>query len=59
MNNISSCSAVNQAIWTAFKTHDIEIPYPQQVAYLARSSAAAATDRQSRRLGEGETGQPG
>jgi small-conductance mechanosensitive channel len=59
MNNISSCSAVNQAIWTAFKTHDIEIPYPQQVAYLARSSAAAATDRQPRRLGEGETGQPG
>ena len=43
MNNISSCSAVNQAIWTAFKTHDIEIPYPQQVAYLARGGPAAAS----------------
>ena len=58
MNNISSCSAVNQAIWTAFKTHGIEIPYPQQVAYLARSSAAAATDSQPRRFGDGETDQP-
>ncbi|MFM1812019.1 MAG: hypothetical protein RLZZ336_957 [Cyanobacteriota bacterium] len=42
MNNISSCSAVNQAIWTAFKTHGIEIPYPQQVAYLARNSSTGA-----------------
>jgi len=43
MNNISSCSAVNQAIWTAFQTHGIEIPYPQQVAYLARGGPAAAS----------------
>jgi small-conductance mechanosensitive channel len=53
MNNISSCSAVNQAIWTAFQTHGIEIPYPQQVAYLARGGPAAAAVPQARGNGDG------
>jgi potassium efflux system protein len=29
--NISICSAVQQAIWQAFREHSIEIPYPHQV----------------------------
>jgi potassium efflux system protein len=29
--NISTCSAVQQAIWHAFREHSIEIPYPHQV----------------------------
>lgn len=33
MDNIGICSEVNQAIWRAFKTHSIEIPFPQQVEY--------------------------
>jgi small-conductance mechanosensitive channel len=57
MNNISSCSAVNQAIWTAFKAHGIEIPYPQQVAHVALepgmpTAAAAAPSPQPRVNGE-------
>jgi small-conductance mechanosensitive channel len=33
MNNVSICSAVNQAIWQAFQQQGIEIPFPQQVEY--------------------------
>ena len=33
MDNVSICSEVNQAIWTAFKQHNIEIPFPQRVEY--------------------------
>ena len=33
MNNVTICSEVNQAIWQAFREHQIEIPFPQQVAY--------------------------
>jgi len=33
MDNVGICSDVNQAIWTAFKQHNIEIPFPQQVEY--------------------------
>ncbi len=33
LNNGSICSEVNQAIWHAFKAHNIEIPFPQQVEY--------------------------
>ena len=53
MNNISSCSAVNQAIWTAFRAHGIEIPYPQQVAHLTRNGPAAAALPQARGNGDG------
>ena len=35
MDNVSICSQVNQAIWTAFQREQIEIPYPQQVQQLA------------------------
>ncbi len=33
MDNVSICSAVNQAIWEAFRQQDIELPFPQQVEY--------------------------
>ena len=33
MDNVGICSEVNQAIWHAFKDHNIEIPFPQQVEY--------------------------
>ena len=33
MDNVGICSEVNQAIWHAFKSHNIEIPFPQQVEY--------------------------
>jgi len=33
MDNGAICSEVNQAIWTAFQQHAIEIPFPQQVQY--------------------------
>jgi len=33
MENGGICSMVNQAIWHAFKRHQIEIPFPQQVQY--------------------------
>jgi len=33
MDNVTICSEVNQAIWSAFKRHNIEIPFPQQVEY--------------------------
>ncbi|MFM2079480.1 MAG: hypothetical protein RLZZ219_162 [Cyanobacteriota bacterium] len=33
MDNVGICSEVNQAIWTAFQEHGIEIPFPQQVEY--------------------------
>ncbi|MEB3234789.1 MAG: mechanosensitive ion channel domain-containing protein [Cyanobacteriota bacterium] len=33
MDNVSICSDVNQAIWTAFQREGIEIPFPQQVQY--------------------------
>jgi small-conductance mechanosensitive channel len=33
MDNVGICSEVNQAIWRAFKEHNIEIPFPQQVEY--------------------------
>ena len=52
MNNISICSAVNQALWKAFKIHGIEIPYPQQVAHLTRGDKAAAAVPQARGNGD-------
>jgi small-conductance mechanosensitive channel len=52
MNNISICSAVNQALWKAFKIHGIEIPYPQQVAHLTRGDQAAAAVPQARGNGD-------
>jgi len=33
MDNVTICSEVNQAIWRAFREHNIEIPFPQQVEY--------------------------
>ncbi|MFM8967428.1 MAG: mechanosensitive ion channel family protein [Vulcanococcus sp.] len=33
MDDETICSEVNQAIWSAFKQHNIEIPFPQQVEY--------------------------
>jgi small-conductance mechanosensitive channel len=33
MDNVTICSEVNQAIWRAFRAHNIEIPFPQQVEY--------------------------
>ena len=33
MDDETICSEVNQAIWSAFKRHNIEIPFPQQVEY--------------------------
>jgi small-conductance mechanosensitive channel len=33
MENGGICSMVNQAIWHAFKRHQIKIPFPQQVQY--------------------------
>jgi potassium efflux system protein len=33
MDNVGICSEVNQAIWSAFKQHNIDIPFPQQVEY--------------------------
>jgi small-conductance mechanosensitive channel len=57
MNNISSCSAVNQAIWHAFKQHGIDIPYPQQVAHLTRGSTPAAEQRPLRRDAGSQSGE--
>ena len=37
MDNVGICSEVNQAIWTAFKQHAIEIPFPQQVQHNAET----------------------
>ncbi len=33
MDSVGICSEMNQAIWHAFKAHNIEIPFPQQVEY--------------------------
>jgi potassium efflux system protein len=33
MDNVSTCSAVQAAIWEVFRQHGIEIPFPQQVQY--------------------------
>lgn len=33
MNNVTLCSAVNTAVWEAFRDHGIEIPFPQRVQY--------------------------
>ncbi|MCS5690862.1 mechanosensitive ion channel [Cyanobium sp. FGCU-6] len=33
MDNVSICSEVQVAVWQAFRQHDIEIPFPQQVQY--------------------------
>ncbi|MEB3320943.1 MAG: mechanosensitive ion channel domain-containing protein [Cyanobium sp.] len=33
MDNVSICSAVNAAVWQAFRREEIEIPFPQMVQY--------------------------
>ena len=33
MDNVSICSAVNAAVWQAFRQEGIEIPFPQRVQY--------------------------
>lgn len=33
MDNVSICSAVNAAVWQAFRQQGIEIPFPQRVQY--------------------------
>ena len=33
MANVSVCSQVQVAVWQAFRDHEIEIPFPQQVQY--------------------------
>lgn len=33
MDNVSICSAVNTAVWQAFRQEAIEIPFPQRVQY--------------------------
>jgi potassium efflux system protein len=33
MDNVSICSAVNAAVWQAFRREEIEIPFPQRVQY--------------------------
>jgi small-conductance mechanosensitive channel len=38
MNNVSTCSAVNTAVWQAFREKGIEIPFPQQVQYSVTGS---------------------
>jgi small-conductance mechanosensitive channel len=38
MNNISTCSAVNTAVWQAFRNQGIEIPFPQRVQYSVSGS---------------------
>jgi len=38
MNNISTCSAVNTAVWQAFRNKGIEIPFPQRVQYSVTGS---------------------
>ena len=38
MNNISICSAVNTAVWEAFRHEGIEIPFPQRVQYSVSGS---------------------
>jgi potassium-dependent mechanosensitive channel len=38
MNNISTCSAVNTAVWQAFRGEGIEIPFPQRVQYSVTGS---------------------
>ncbi len=38
MNNISTCSAVNMAVWQAFRGQGIEIPFPQRVQYSMTGS---------------------
>jgi len=40
MDNVGICSEVNQAIWHAFKDHNIEIPFPQQVQYTIATEQA-------------------
>jgi len=40
MDNVSICSAVNQAIWHAFQREGIEIPFPQQVQYTIATQPA-------------------
>ena len=40
MDNVGICSEVNQAIWSAFKQHNIEIPFPQQVQHNASTNEA-------------------
>jgi small-conductance mechanosensitive channel len=38
MHNISTCSAVNMAVWQAFRGQGIEIPFPQRVQYSVTGS---------------------
>jgi small-conductance mechanosensitive channel len=40
MRNVSICSEVQAAVWRAFRSHGIEIPFPQRV--VARAEAVQA-----------------
>ena len=51
MDNVSICSAVNTAVWQAFRQQGIEIPFPQRVQY----SISGPPDE----LGQAELGDAG
>jgi potassium efflux system protein len=55
MDNVSICSAVNAAVWQAFRQHGIEIPFPQRVQYSV-SGAPESAEVASQQTGSGEPG---